>query len=1189
MWAEMADICRAREMNLQVIIGGALASPIGFEAQDNILYQFVNPANTDVLIVTGGLGHYVGADGLQQFCEGFRPLPLVSLEVVLDRFPTVVPDFYAGMAALMRHLIEDHGYRHIAFIRGPTHSKTGEARFRAYRESLAKWGLPFDPDLVAPGTFFPPSGAEAVSLLLDGRQAVFDALVAANDMMAVDALQALKERGIRVPEDIALVGFDNREIAHASEPPLTTVELPTEKEARLAADVVERLLNGQDVPLRIDIETQVVLRQSCGCSSLALQQVAALDRRALRQGQAILAAPPKEGEDAALAWPSWLEAHRPAALRAMAEACRPLRGAAPSLFETIWDAFAEDLGSGGEAQLMAALEELACDQPCAGMDPSEWQAIISVHRLHTQPLLVGTGLLLHAENLWQRARVFLAERALNIEAQRQFAADQLNATLLSVGERLITAFDLTALMDAVARELPRLGIPACYIALYRDPDPRRADSRLMLAYNERGRLPLGPDGLLFPAAAILPREVIPDDRPYTHLILDLHFHDQQLGYVVFEPGPRNPVIYDTLALQLSTALKGALLVEEMQKARETALQAKALAERADQLKTRLLANVSHELRTPLNVIVGYSKMALLQPNPHAVELPPSLRGDIENIRGAAEHLTQLINDLLDLSRAEIGELDLFPEPIAPKPFLEQAFSTIANSARANPHLAWRLELPPRLPVITADPTRLRQIVLNLLSNALKFTEAGEIVLSAEVTPPHLRISVRDTGYGIPIERQERIFEPFFSEGYASQRPGGIGLGLTITRQLVALHGGSISLESQPGRGSTFHIYLPLPSLSGRQLPIAPQTSDGAKAALILISPTDATLADIAEPTNRSHWSVIRVSTPAELRSALETIAPVAIVWDLAHARASDWALVQHLRSDPRHSHAPFILYQQTANAPSLTNVMMKPLNSNLLADLIQSLQPPVSAGSILIVDDDPQARDLYARLISTKFPGYPIALAEDGQVALEWLERETPSLVILDLAMPHVDGFTVLERLRATPRTRATPVFVLTGRLLSYEDIKRLDHSQVLVHAKQILTEEEMLAEFERVLAGTRIVPQPTSQVVKQALTYIQRNYPHTLTRAELSAAVGVSEDYLSRIFSREMGLSPWEYLNRYRVLQAKQLLAESRASVTWIAGQVGFDDPAYFTRVFQKIEGCSPREYRARLAREPQPMLRRS
>ncbi len=1186
-WAELADICSARGMDLRVIVGGALASPIGFEAQGNILYRLVNAANTDGLIVTGGLGHYVGADGLQRFCESLHPLALVSLEVRLDRFPSVVPDFYAGMAALMRHLIAHHGYRRVAFIRGPSDSKTGEDRYRAYRDCLAEAGLPFDPELVAPGTFFSPSGATAVSLLLDERKADFEALVAANDIMAVDALQALEARAIRVPGDVALAGFDNREIARAIQPPLTTVELPTHKEVRLAADVIQRLLRGEDVPLRTDIETEVVLRQSCGCASVALQQLYPPEPgRPAANLSGVL--PPGHDGDTLLVWPSRLSASRAAVLAEMATVCRPLRDEDLAMLESVWDAFAEDLFSGRDAGLMGALEKLACEEPSPGMAPSDWQAVISAHRSHTQPFLVGTGFLQQAENLWQRARVFLAERALVLEAQRQLAADQLNATLLSVGERLVTAFDLSALMDAVARELPRLGIPACYIALYRAPDPLSADSRLVLAYNEHGRAPLGPDGCLFPTASILPVQTLPVGRRYTHLLLSLHFHDQQLGYVVFEPGPRNPVIYETLALHLSTALKGALLVEEMQKARETALQAKALAEKADQLKTRLLANVTHELRTPLNVILGYSRMALLDPNPHGYELPPGLRSDLENIRGSAEHLTRLIGDLLDLSRAEIGELDLFPEPVTPRAFLQQAFATIADSVRPAPALAWRLELPPRLPVILADPTRLRQIVLNLLSNAHKFTETGEIVLGAEVTPPHLHIWVRDTGYGIPIDRQERVFEPFFTEGYASQRPEGIGLGLTITRQLVALHGGSLSLESQPGQGSVFHVYLPLPNLSGRQHMPAVQSPEAAVPGLFVISGNEDIAADMAPLAGPSRWPVYRIGSLAELDRALASAAPAAILWDFSRAKPGEWALVRHLRSHPQLSHVPFILYHKEAGESlRLTNILLKPLNSGLLADLIQSLQPPATGGAILVVDDDPQARDLYSRLLTGRFPGFPIVALEDGQAALDWLRSDAPSLVVLDLSMPRVDGFTVLERLRADPRTRTTPVFVLTGRLLSYEDIKRLDYPQVVAHSKEILSDEETLAGLERAFAGSHLVPQPTSRVVKQALSYIQGHYAHTLSRGEISAAVGVSEDYLSRVFSREMGLSPWEYLNRLRVLQAKRLLANSPESVTWIAAQVGFDDPAYFSRVFQKLEGCSPREYRGQaeaLRRRPPP-----
>jgi YesN/AraC family two-component response regulator len=320
------------------------------------------------------------------------------------------------------------------------------------------------------------------------------------------------------------------------------------------------------------------------------------------------------------------------------------------------------------------------------------------------------------------------------------------------------------------------------------------------------------------------------------------------------------------------------------------------------------------------------------------------------------------------------------------------------------------------------------------------------------------------------------------------------------------------------------------------------------------------------------------------------VQPVALAWDLEHARPGDWAIIQQVRSHPQMCQIPFMLFRKdargdapptaaadAAGAARMTNILIKPLKAKTLADLIQSLQPTPAGGAILIVDDDPQAREVYQRLIAARFPGFPVVTAEDGNMALDWLERETPGLVLLDLSMPHVDGFTVLEHLRANQRTHMVPVIVLTGRLLNYEDIQRLDHSQVILQFKDVLSDEQTVASVQRAFAGAETIPQPTSQLVKMALAYIQQHYAHTLSRAEIAAAVGVSEDYLSRIFSRETGVTPWEYLNRYRLQQARRLLRETEKNVTWIAAQVGFEDPAYFSRVFQRSEGCSPREYRTR------------
>lgn len=237
---------------------------------------------------------------------------------------------------------------------------------------------------------------------------------------------------------------------------------------------------------------------------------------------------------------------------------------------------------------------------------------------------------------------------------------------------------------------------------------------------------------------VLSRVVLPIRRGETIVgILDMHSQHYGLHR------SHELIGLQSLADQLGIAMHNADLYEE-------ALRARAVAEKADQLKTRLLANVSHELRTPLNVILGYSQKALSGHKDSESVLSDELRKDINHIYQSGEHLTRLINDLLDLSRAEIDQLDLFPETIPTRLFLEEVFNSVANTSSLG-GIKWVLSAPDRLPAIQADPVRLRQILLNLLSNAEKFTSSGQILLGASVDPPHLHFWVQDSGMGIPVE------------------------------------------------------------------------------------------------------------------------------------------------------------------------------------------------------------------------------------------------------------------------------------------------------------------------------------------------------------------------------------------------------------------------------------------------------
>ncbi|HEU4324603.1 MAG TPA: substrate-binding domain-containing protein [Roseiflexaceae bacterium] len=619
---------------------------------------------------------------------------------------------------------------------------------------------------------------------------------------------------------------------------------------------------------------------------------------------------------------------------------------------------------------------------------------------------------------------------------------------------------------------------------------------------------------------------------------------------------------EPLADQLAIAIRNAELFAE-------AVQARAAAERADQLKTRLLANVSHELRAPLDVILGHSQIALSQPNPYGTELPEGLRRDIGSIFRSGQHLTRLINDLLDLSRAEINQLDIFPETISTRSFLEDVFRSVADTSPGA--LAWRLCLPDRLPVIQADPVRLRQILLNLLGNAKKFTSDGEVELGAAVEPPYLRLWVRDTGVGIPASLQERIFEPFVTVERSGQRSEGVGLGLSITRRLVALHGGVMSLASQPGQGSTFHVALPLPNRAED----ARSPSVARRPVLLVLSGRRERSQELLALAAQMGLPLLSAGAPEDLEVVLEQASPSVLAWDMRSDNRAAWELLEQIRSHPRLRQLPLIVYREESGGFEATEVLMKPVAGGTLREALSVLAPARGAGPVLIVDDEAEARDFYRRLVGEALPDSPVLCAGHGTAALELLQEATPGLVILDLMMPDMDGFTILEAIRSRPATRTTPVLIMSGKLLSAEDIRRLDYARVTFQSKGLLSYDEAVALLRDIVAPGEALPQPTSLVVKAAIVYLHQNYAQRLTRQEIADAVGISSNYLSRIFHQEVGLSAWDCLNRFRILKAQELLRRSPASIAEVAAQVGFDDPAYFSRMFRKHTGLSPQAYR--------------
>ncbi|MBK8905821.1 MAG: substrate-binding domain-containing protein [Anaerolineaceae bacterium] len=1150
LWPGILDAAVSADVNLICFPGGRLHAAESGEAMRNIIYQQVDSQQLAGLVIwTSALAGAATPQEVADFHQAFHTIPLVDLAGTTGQHPIVAIDGRQGMHALLVHLIEEHGYRRIALIRGPESHPYAVERHRAFLDTLHEKGIQPDERLISPALGW-NRGVEAMSVLLDERGLQpgrdFQAVVAASDLLAIGAIRLMAERGIHVPTDVAVAGFNDIEEGRLVRPPLTSVSLPFYEQGQQSVETLLALLAQDCVPESVLLNSRLLVRQSCGCPSwsekLARTAVNTSPpthppRQILKQTQELLEA----------------------------EIFRVIRnrGVSATWAKQLLDAFRSEVDGGGSGRFRTTLDGMLQQGTLDGDETSAWQNSISILRRELLPMLTDSQRL-QAEALFGQARVVIGDAVQRALIARQLRAERQSSVLRDIGQALITTFDVEGLADVLAARLPELGIRSAYLALYDNPREPLSTSRLILAYSDNGRIPLAGNGRTFPSRQLLPPDLLPPRR-FSLLVEPLYFQDEPLGIVAFEVGPTDGDIYEVLRGHISTALKGAILFQE-------AYEAQAAAEQANQIKTRLLANVSHELRTPLNIIIGHAQRL-------TDTLPAVAHKDLDQIEQSAEHQLRLINDLLDLSRAEINALDLYPMMLDPRSLIADAFSSMAKDAADD--VAWQLDLPDSLPIVAADPVRLRQILLNLLSNAARFTQSGQICLGAEGTASHLHLWVADTGVGIPADVIEHIYEPFVTVGTAVHPSTGIGLGLSITRHLVALHDGYLTVESTPGEGSTFHVYLPLPGAAALAVSATPASAatPGDGALVWWASRREAPPEAVMDFTRRRQLQLHHLHPEASWETLLTAGLPAAVIWDMAKTNPEDWQLMRRLHNHPQLYQIPFVLYQQellAEAAAGLTSLVVKPASTQALWAAIQPTAPEAVTGSVLIVDDDPRARQLTQAAVGQGLPGFVVRTAVNGAEGWLAMQADPPDLVILDLMMPEMDGFAVLERMRADERTRHIPVVILSSRQLSLADVKRLEqYSAVTLRSKDVSTPEEIAASVHQALFGDESLPVHTSALIKQAVAYLHQNYGRALTRTAIADELGLSEDYFSRTFSQELGISPWDYLNRYRVAQAKQLLQTTADSVQVIARRVGITDPAYFSRVFRRIVGESPSTYR--------------
>ncbi len=500
---------------------------------------------------------------------------------------------------------------------------------------------------------------------------------------------------------------------------------------------------------------------------------------------------------------------------------------------------------------------------------------------------------------------------------------------------------------------------------------------------------------------------------------------------------------------------------------------KEQAQGANVAKSQFLANMSHELRTPLNAIVGYA--TLLQEDATA-EGRREVEADLARILDASRRLLELINDVLDLSKIETGKTALNRSVVDVRGMVQSAAATFDGARNGN---RFELDFASEAGIMIGDEVKLRQCLLNLLGNAFKFTKEGQVSLGvaafSEGGVEKIRFTVTDTGIGIADEQLINIFEPFTQgDGSTVRQFGGSGLGLAVTRRLARLMGGDVRASSRLGQGSTFAIELPreLPRKSEHEPVIEESEIEVQQGAFdriaLVIDDDDAAVNLMRRRLSRYGYGVIAAHTGEAGLEMARAERPDLIVLDIFLPGKSGYEVLEAIRADEEIGGTPVIVAtvdDDRLRGLSLgaTEYLVKPIPQEKLAEILNVYHKPIE-GEILVIDDDPDSAELVARAAAQL--GLRTRRAADGLQGIKMIQEEAPAAIVLDLTLPGMDGFQILEMLRLDPKLRSIPIVIVSGRAITVPEHDTIARSGCTFHSKGECSPRQIAQSLKTVLAA---------------------------------------------------------------------------------------------------------------------------
>lgn len=557
------DAATADDVNVVCFAGGKphlIAAADGGRSYG--LYDLIKPGQFDGILLAADIAHGLTDAEIEGFCRSFAPTPIASFAIPAKGITTFMADSEGGMRAVIRHLIEQHNYTRIAFVRGPRGQVEAEQRFQAYKAELKAHDIPFNEQFVVDGDFTPESGRAAVRTLLDERNLRIQAIAAANDRMAFGVLEAFQQRGIHVPDHIAVTGFDNVSEAQSMGAPLTTVRQSFYEGGKSAYAGLMKRINGEPVDDVNLLPSELVVRWSCGCLPENIHQAIVMPKEVAHTGS--------------------LGNKRTAAIRALIGAAGvpeddPLRSVYSDVIGRTWDVFLASLRESDKSdaflKMVQALVEVLQRN---GYDFNTWQNVMSTFRRYALGGITSTTTMLRAENLFQQARMLVGELSQRAQAYRRLQFEKQEEILNNFSFSMASAMSFDAVGDAISKHFPILGLERWYVMFYGDvsaPEsvstPPPQNYRLLLQY-EQNHFDIPKEKSKLATGRLVPRGKTPEDRRYTAVVMPLSLASNRFGFMWAEMGPTDWEIYVRVKNLLSSALLRTMLVQQREQAREIA-------------------------------------------------------------------------------------------------------------------------------------------------------------------------------------------------------------------------------------------------------------------------------------------------------------------------------------------------------------------------------------------------------------------------------------------------------------------------------------------------------------------------------------------------------------------------------------------------------------------------------------------